>query len=51
MALDQAQELANLIRLGLAADVLKVHKLRRVWMYENVMTAADAGKPKAKTVN
>ena len=51
ITLHQSQELANLIRLGLTADILQVHQFRAIWSAEDVMAAADTQEAKTKALH
>jgi hypothetical protein len=47
----QTQELADLIRLSLAANISQVHKFRAIWLAEDVMAAADPQNAETKVLH
>jgi hypothetical protein len=49
VALDEPQELAYLVWLGLSADGLEIDELRNIGMRENVVTPADATQLEAQS--
>jgi hypothetical protein len=49
--LDQAEELSNLIRLRLPADLLKIDDLRDLRMRENVMAPRDSHEAEAECLD
>ena len=51
ITLHQTQELADLIRLRLAANILQVHKFRAIWLAEDMMAAADPQKAETKALH
>jgi hypothetical protein len=48
--LHDAEELANLIELGLPAIRLKIQIVPNVWVTVDVVTASDASQAEAKTL-
>jgi hypothetical protein len=48
IALNEPEELLDLIRLGFPVDVLEIDQFRDISMDVDMMTAADAGESKAE---
>jgi hypothetical protein len=51
MPLDQIQKLTDLVRLGLAANILNVDEFGNAWALENVMAAADPDQGEAECLD
>ena len=42
MLLNKFEELANLVRLGLAVGVLKINEIRYIFMFKNMVASVDS---------
>ncbi len=51
MSLDQVQELTDLLRLGLAANILNVDEFGNAGILENVLAAADSDRRKTESLD
>jgi hypothetical protein len=48
IALNESEELPDLIRFGLPVDILEIDQFWDIGMNVNMMTAIDTGEPKSK---